>query len=700
MLKSLNVGARLMLGFAAICVVLVIAIMVSLVQVAGLRERVELLVGFRMPVATTAMELVGNLYGSLATLRGYMLTGNQALKTEREGVWRGMDENRKAMDGLAPRFTSQRNKDDWAQVGAVLDAFKAAQAKVEAIAHTPDEQPASKILATEAAPLAGGILRNITAIIEEEGKLASSDERKAMLLAMADVRGSFAQGVAAIRAYLLTGQQNFRADFEQQWNFNSRRFEDLRGLRRAMTPAQAQAFDALAADREKFAPLPQRMFEIRASNQWNMAQFTLATEAAPNANKLLDILVGPRDAKGERHGGMVERQVENMEKDGDTARGDATTLMTVLWVLLGVGLGAAATVALLTQRSIVPPIQGMTGAMGQLAGGNLKTEVPALDKQDEIGQMAKAVQVFKQSMIETERMRAEQEEQKKRAEAEKREAMHKLAGDFERDVGGIVQIVGSAATELQSTASAMSGTAEETSRQALAVASASDQASTNVQTVASATEELTSSIQEISRQVGEAAGIAKQAVTEAEKTNAQIQALAEASQKIGDVVKLINDIAGQTNLLALNATIEAARAGEAGKGFAVVASEVKTLANQTGKATEEIANQITGIQGATRSAVDAIGGIGKTIARISDISTAIAAAVEEQGAATQEIARNVQQASAGTSEVSQNISGVKQAAGETGQAAGQVLEAAKELGSQADKLKSQVAGFIAGIRAS
>ncbi len=393
-------------------------------------------------------------------------------------------------------------------------------------------------------------------------------------------------------------------------------------------------------------------------------------------------------------------QIKTLADVDKTTRGsvgaamDMTVVLSLGALILGIAL------AWLIGRGIARPVVAMTAAMQKLAGGDTKVEVPAQGRRDEIGQMAGAVEVFKHNMIEADRLRAEQEQSKARAEAEKKATMNKMADEFEASVKAVVQMVSSASTELQSTAQSMSATAEETQRQSTAVAAASEQASTNVQTVASAAEELASSIGEIGRQVAESARIAAKAVSDAEHTNSQVQALAEAAQKIGDVVKLINDIAGQTNLLALNATIEAARAGEAGKGFAVVASEVKSLATQTAKATEDIANQIKAIQSATGDSVQAIQGISGTIGRINEIATTIAAAVEEQGAATKEIARNVQQASAGTHEVSSNIANVTQAATETGAAAGQVLGSASDLARQSETLRTQVDGFIAKVRAA
>jgi methyl-accepting chemotaxis protein len=357
-------------------------------------------------------------------------------------------------------------------------------------------------------------------------------------------------------------------------------------------------------------------------------------------------------------------------------------------------------IALATARSVTKPIKTMTGVMTRIAQKDLSAEIVGTSRSDEIGEMARTVEVFKKNSIEIERMEAEKVEQEKRAVAEKKAAMNKLADEFEARVSGIVGTVSSQSTEMRSTAESMSATAEETSRQATAVAAAAEQASANVQTVASATEEMSASVSEINRQVGESVEITARANAEAERTNQTVQGLAAAADKIGEIVNLISEIAEQTNLLALNATIEAARAGEAGKGFAVVASEVKNLATQTAKATEEIATQISNMQAVSTDAVEAIGGIGKTIGEISQISQTISTAIAEQGTATQEIAENTQQASTGTREVSSNVAGVTQAAAETGAAAQEVLKAAGELSKQSETLRAEVADFLSKVRAA
>ena len=351
-------------------------------------------------------------------------------------------------------------------------------------------------------------------------------------------------------------------------------------------------------------------------------------------------------------------------------------------------------------RHAMKPLKLLNGTMHQLAQGNLAALVPSTRRNDEIGAMTAAVQVFKENMIQARQLEAETAQARLAAEEQRKVGMRQMADSFEAAVGGIIGMVSSSATELQATAQTMTATATETASQSTTVAAAAEEASSNVNTVAAAAEQLGSSVQEIGRQVDGSAALAQSAVAEADHTATLVQELSGAVAKIGDVVTMISTIAGQTNLLALNATIEAARAGEAGRGFAVVAAEVKELANQTSKATAEIGQQITQIQAATGQAVQAIGGITERIQEISSVATSIAAAVEEQGAATQEIVRNVSQAAMGTGEVTSNITGVARAAEDTGAAASQVLGAAGELSRQSESLNAEVTRFLATVRAA
>jgi methyl-accepting chemotaxis protein len=369
-------------------------------------------------------------------------------------------------------------------------------------------------------------------------------------------------------------------------------------------------------------------------------------------------------------------------------------------LVAGFALLIGSLIAFFVARGIIRPVSGMTLAMEKLAGGDTGVDIPSRDSTDEIGGMAKAVEVFRQNAIERLRLEAEQKASEARAGEVRRADMRRLADGFEAAVGAIVGSVSSASTELEAAATTLTQTADTTQQLATVVASASEEAAANVQSVASATEELTSAVSEISRQVGVSSRIADEAVRQARETDARINELSQAAGRIGEVVKLITAIAQQTNLLALNATIEAARAGEAGRGFAVVAQEVKALAAQTAKATDEIGTQIAGMQTATEVSVSAIKAIGTTIGRISEIASSISESVQQQGAATQEISRNVQQAAAGTTQVASNIVEVNKGAGETGSASSQVLVSAQALSSEGNRLKVEVDKFLATVRAA
>ena len=374
--------------------------------------------------------------------------------------------------------------------------------------------------------------------------------------------------------------------------------------------------------------------------------------------------------------------------------------MTLTVVLLIVAF-AGIVVSFLVGRGISRPVVAMSKAMRELAAGNFGVQLPGLDRRDEVGQMAQAVEEFKvQAVAKAESETAEREAKNRELAAARRAELHNLAEGFETTVGNIVENVGSASSELENSAVILTKSSAATQQLSTVVAAASEETSANVQSVASATEEMASSINEIGRQVADSNRIANEAVDQAQKTDARIAELSLAASRIGDVTQLITTIAEQTNLLALNATIEAARAGDAGRGFAVVAQEVKALAAQTAKATSEISTQIAGIQAATHDSVVAIKEISGTIGRVSEIAAAIAAAIEQQGAATQEIARNVQQAAIGSTQVATSIADVNRGAGDTGSASSQVLSSAQLLSNENKRLKAEVAKFLATVRAA
>ncbi|AVO47606.1 methyl-accepting chemotaxis protein [Phreatobacter cathodiphilus] len=373
----------------------------------------------------------------------------------------------------------------------------------------------------------------------------------------------------------------------------------------------------------------------------------------------------------------------------------------LMYGLMGLALVAGIAFALVIgQVGIARPIARINAVLAELAKGNFQVAAYGAERRDEVGDIAKAAETFRANGMEAERLRAEQEAAKA-ADAERQKVMmRELADRFEGAVGGIVDMVSSAATEMQATATQLSASAQEASAQSTSVASAAEEAGANVTAVAGSAEELGASVQEIGRQVEHSANLARSAVKEADGTGAIVSELTQGAARIGDIVEMISTIASQTNLLALNATIEAARAGEAGRGFAVVASEVKGLAEQTAKATSEIGAQIVAIQETTNKAVSAIAGITASIRSIDQATSSIASAVEQQGSATREIVASVGQASTGTTEVSSAITSVAQAAAETGHGANQVLTASSDLARQAERLSHEVRQFLATVRAA
>jgi methyl-accepting chemotaxis protein len=452
--------------------------------------------------------------------------------------------------------------------------------------------------------------------------------------------------------------------------------------------------------------LPGPLASLLATVKAGIVKYEMAFEkTAPNllrGDELYIKSIAPITVDATDRMDRVKAQVSDaFESTVAETDGRIETVTTTQETVAGAAVLLGLMISFLIARSIVAPLAALTAAMKQLANGNFGVVLPGLERKDEVGDMAHAVEGFKVRAAEKAREEAEAKIVQDEAIARQRKAeMHKLADNFDAAVGQIVEAVSKASHELEISAKTLTSNAERAEQKTTMVAGASEEASANVQSVASATEELSSSVNEISRQVQESARMATDAVGQAQSTTSRVSDLSKAASRIGDVVELINTIAGQTNLLALNATIEAARAGDAGRGFAVVASEVKALAEQTAKATDEIGQQISGIQTATQDSVTAIKEISGTIEKLAEISATIAAAVEEQGAATQEISRNVQQAAQSTHEVSSNIVDVQRGATETGSASSQVLSAAQSLSSDSTRLRSEVGKFLGTVRAA
>jgi methyl-accepting chemotaxis protein len=544
------------------------------------------------------------------------------------------------------------------------------------------------LLITGVSLLVSGLTWRNTSVLEQA---FGSTTHSYQVLEQANLlTGAMVNAETGVRGYLVSTDEHFLEPYGNASGAFRSAWDKAKALM-ADNPAQQRRLDEIKKDSDAwFEGVAQKEISLVKSGQVEAARQLAASG------------VGKKSMDGLR---AVVKEVTDAESSLLSARTSLTSdalSSTYLAIIVGcIGLVVFVVLGLFAVNlSLTRPMVQMTDAMGRLANGNLTIEILNVDRRDEIGEVAKAVQVFKDNAIRVQQLEAEQKNAEAHAAAQRKADMDELAGEFEAAVGKIVDTVSSASTELEAAAGTLSQTASSTQSLSLKVASASNQASGSVQSVASATEEMASSIGEIGRQVETSTRIAREAVVQAEATDQRIAVLISSAGRIGDVVALINAIAGQTNLLALNATIEAARAGEAGRGFAVVAAEVKELAAQTAKATHEISEQVGAIQSATEGSVAAIKDIARTIDSISQITSTIAAAVEEQNAATLEISRSVQQAAVGTSQVADSITHVNNGAAETGSASGQVLSAARALSADSNRLKLEIRKFLELVRAA
>ncbi|MET0707162.1 MAG: HAMP domain-containing methyl-accepting chemotaxis protein [Tardiphaga sp.] len=663
-----------------------------------LRFRAKVILGFAVVLALTAASMAFAYFGfervamAVATYRTSVSEADMARTIDRELV---------SYQALARYFAVTGNADDETAAAAAEAELKAAIAKSASATTASARREQIAKLQSE--------FEHFTKIFGEIGGLIRDNKRIAQdqLLGVSNkVRSKFDDlgDTAALAG--LDSVQNSAKDLGGQYLSISTMVSTYIGKPEPRTVdgviARSKFLESslvsIHANNEK---ITQRVAEITELLKGYRASFVQLSE---NAKSIAKLSTGMTDAAA-----AILQLSNSLKSDlsADQQRIDTETSATIgetkrfILMLAAGGLALGAVLALMLGNGISRPMIRMCKAMRELAAGNFDVVLPGLGRKDEIGEMASAVEEFKvQAVAKAERDAAGQEAQNKAASAARRAELIRFADEFESAVGSIVSNVSASAVQLETAAGTLTRTAESTQNLSSQVAGASEEASSNMQSVASATEELSTSVDEIGRRVRESSRIADAAVRQAGETDARIGKLSHAAQQIGDVVKLITAIAEQTNLLALNATIEAARAGDAGRGFAVVASEVKSLASQTARATDEISNHISGMQGATQESVVAIKEIGGTIGQISEIASTIAAAVEQQSSATQEIARSVQNVAQGTQEAASSVMQVNRGATETGSASEEVLHSARSLSAESTRLREELDRFMGNIRAA
>ncbi len=653
---KLTVKHKLFMGFGAILALVVLGSASNYIMIKNISEEEHRLMEVRVPTVVAGLELKDGVDRSLAALRGYMILGEDqtkgdGLKAERQRAWGQIDAAQLKMDELSQYWTNERNIKRLTKLKALFAEFRQAQQEVEEVSHTPQNNPALNMLITEAAPRASKIMTAITHIIDEESTLGATPERKALLKILADSRGSFAGGLADIRAYLLSGDAQFVDRFQREWTINETRFKQISNNTGLFNSKQAQAWKEYMNQRAEFSPLPAKMFALRGAKDWNMANYWLGTKAAPRAEAILSLLNDMRRSQ-ER---LAEKEKQALAKQFNTME---ITMLVITLASLALGLF----VALFISRMITVPLANVVKRAKAIAAGDLSGDILVVKGKDELADLTHAVNDMSCNLK-----------------------------DVVQQIAGSSQQMGSASEELSAITAQTSQSIFEQQSQTEMVASAMNEMSTTVQEVsrsvsgtAQAAEAATQETLGGQRMVEDAVKAIEQLAGQIEHASAVIHQLEEDSENINSVLEVIKGVAEQTNLLALNAAIEAARAGEQGRGFAVVADEVRTLAGRTQESTEEINGVIDKLQAGSRKAVEvmaksreevltvveqatkaggALSEIAASVERINDMSTQIASVAEQQSATVEEINRNVTNITTMASETS---TGAQQTASASG----------------------------------
>ena len=671
---KLTIRNQLFLGFAAVLATVTLISINNIVMMGHISDDEHRLTELRLPTVITGMELTDGIHLSLAGLRGYMILGKdpakaEKFKAERQQGWNKIDQALEKMDKLSQSWTDPNNVELLNELKDEVQAFRVAQQQVEDIAHTPENIPAVKLLLAEAAPRAAKVISAITAMIEEEATLPATPERKKLLKLLADSRGSFALGLANIRAYLLSGDRRFAEIFLAKWKVNQARFEQISGMTDLFNIRQLKAWNNYKKIRAEFSPLPEKMFKLRSSDEWNLANHWLGTRAAPKAESITTILTQMRAS-----------QDKLAAQDKERLKDDTATIEMVMIIGMLVALVLGIFIAIAISRSITAPLSEVVERTKLIARGDLTGPPLSSKGEDELAELSAAINRMSDSLQ-----------------------------DVIRQISTSAQHIGCSSKELSTITEQTSQSINEQQSQTEKVATAMGRMSTTVQEVSSNISGTAQAAGEANRETAEGRKMVGDAIDAIEQLAGQIECAADVihqleqdSENISTVLDVIKGVAEQTNLLALNAAIEAARAGEQGRGFAVVADEVRTLAGCTQQSTEEINQVIEKLQVGSRKAVEVMNqsreqaqAVVEQATNAGSSLTAISAAVKRINDMSTQIASAAEQQSTTAEEVNNNIAGITQMANETAGAAQKTASASEDLA----RLGGESQGLVRKFRA-
>jgi len=706
MFRNLKLGIKIGLGYGLVGLILAGSILATLWQVRRTEETVNRLVDLRSPTAQSSLVLLNGISQSASALRSWIILGDNVFREERTAAWTTQIEP--SVNMLKELSAGRTDGDDIAHLNAVIsmtEQINNDQKQVENIAHTVDNTPATKILLEEGTPLIEILTASISKMIDIEQTLEATADRKMLLGMMADVRGSVGLGAAAIRAYLISGDEKFKKEFEELWQKNTARFDALRADSGLMTPEQHELLHTFAQARDRLSPLPAKIFEIRGGEEWNLAHNWLAKKVIPAANTIK----GHLDA-------MIAIQKKLVQEDQEKLKLQTRLLKTAEWILLIAGITLCSLLAFFITRGITCPLGEAVEVAERLARGDL-TMVFEPETTDETGLLLGAMKLMVVNLREviknlvgtvstlsaaseslssvSSQMASSAEETNIQAgtvaaaSAQVSENVSRVASAAEQSSASISDVA-SMTEEMSSIFENMVMFSKKTSDNVRNMALSSDEISAGIHNAASAVAEMTLSLNEVAKHTNQAHRVSQNADRLAREVGLKMEALESASKQIGKIVEVIKDIADQTNMLALNATIEAAGAGDAGRGFAVVAGEIKELAKQSANATDEIADQVGHIQKSTDEAVGSIGDISKIIAEIAGINQSIAASAEEQTATANEISKTISNNAVSVKNVAEKANESARLVEEIANSTNETSKTAREAARQIDEVTKGV----------